>query len=79
LRDVESGAVSEVFCMGTAAVVAPIGRIGFRDRDYEIAGAQSASVARRLYQGLTDIQYGRVSDPYGWALPLDVSEPAAVA
>jgi branched-chain amino acid aminotransferase len=71
LRDVERGEVSEVFCMGTAAVVAPIGRIGFRGRDYEVSGARTASVARRLYEGLTDIQYGRVSDPYGWALPLD--------
>jgi branched-chain amino acid aminotransferase len=77
VRDVESGAVSEVFCIGTAAVIAPIGRIGFHGRSYEVNGARTALVARRLYEGLTDIQYGRVSDPYGWALPLDV--PARVS
>jgi len=79
LRDVERGAVSEVFCIGTAAVIAPIGRIGFRDRDYAVSGARKAAVARRLYEGLTDIQYGRVSDPYGWAVPLDVPAQATMA
>jgi branched-chain amino acid aminotransferase len=71
LCDVESGEVTEVFCIGTAAVVAPIGRIGFRGRDYEVRGASTASVAKQLYNGLTDIQFGRVGDPYGWTVLLD--------
>lgn len=77
LRDVERGEVSEVFCIGTAAVVAPIGRIGFQGRDYTPPGTAEATVTRRLYQALTDIQYGRVPDRYGWSVPLDV-EPATV-
>jgi branched-chain amino acid aminotransferase len=78
LRDVERGEVSEVFCMGTAAVVAPIVRIGFRGRDYEVGGAHTGAVAKRLYEGLTDIQYGRANDPYGWTTLLDASAPAQV-
>jgi len=71
LRDVERGEVTEALCIGTAAVVAPIGRIGFRGRDYSVSGAQAAPVAKRLYQGLTDIQYGKVPDPYGWTASLE--------
>ena len=67
-----------MFCIGTAAVVAPIGRIGFRGRDFEVSGARSATVTRRLYEALTDIQYGRVPDPYGWSVPLDVEVATAV-
>ena len=77
LRDIERGEVTEVFCIGTAAVVAPIGRIGFRGRDYVVSGASEAKVTRRLYQALTDIQYGRVPDAYGWSVPLDALTPAA--
>jgi branched-chain amino acid aminotransferase len=73
LRDVERGEVSEVFCIGTAAVVAPIGRIGYHGRDYTVRGVAEAKVTRRLYQALTDIQYGRVPDPYGWSVPLEAS------
>jgi hypothetical protein len=28
-------------------------------------------VSRRLYQALTDIQYGRAPDPYGWTYTVD--------
>jgi branched-chain amino acid aminotransferase len=27
---------------------------------------ESGPVARRLYEALTGIQYGRAPDPYGW-------------
>ena len=77
LHDVQRGEVSEVFCIGTAAVVAPIGRIGFRGRDYTVSGARTATVTRRLYEALTDIQYGRVPDPYGWSVPLDAEVTTA--
>jgi branched-chain amino acid aminotransferase len=77
LRDIEHGEVTEALCIGTAAVVCPIGRIGYRGRDYAIREASSAPVAKRLYQALTDIQYGRASDPYGWTVQLDAPVQAS--
>jgi hypothetical protein len=35
-------------------------------------------VAHRLYQALTDIQYGRVNDPYGWTRVVSLRETTAV-
>jgi branched-chain amino acid aminotransferase len=73
LRDVERGEVTEAVAIGTAAVVAPIGRIGYHGRDYLLRGAREAVAAQRLYQGLTDIQYGRVPDTHGWTMALDLA------
>jgi len=66
LRDVDRGVITEVFNMGTGAVLAPVGRLGYQGRDYLVNGGQPGPVAQQLYRALTDIQYGRVPDPYGW-------------
>ncbi len=66
LAGVRSGYVTEVFGCGTAAVIAPVGKFGFRDEEYIINDYQVGPVAARLYQELTNIQFGRRPDPYGW-------------
>jgi len=35
-----------------------------------VGGNEPGPVARRLYQALTDIQYGRAPDPHGWTYTL---------
>jgi branched-chain amino acid aminotransferase len=72
LRDVESGKVSEVFGLGTAAVVAPVNKFGYQDKQYTVGNGGAGPVAQHLYQALTDIQYGRVADPYGWTYTIEV-------
>lgn len=66
LADVESGKITEVFGMGTAAVIAPVGKIGYRDKVYNINNNEAGPVASHLFKVLTDIQYGHAPDPYGW-------------
>ncbi len=66
LSDIASGKITEVFAMGTAAVVVPVGTLAYKDRDYEVANGAVAPVSKALYKGLTDIQYGHAPDPYGW-------------
>jgi branched-chain amino acid aminotransferase len=68
LKDVESGAITEAFGMGTAAVIAPVGKFGYKGRDYLVNGNSVGPMARALYQALTDIQYGRAADPFGWTM-----------
>ncbi|WP_115727643.1 branched-chain amino acid aminotransferase [Actinomyces culturomici] len=60
---IESGAVSEVFACGTAAVVTPITRLANDDFDVEIPVGERT---RAIHKALTDIQMGRAEDPYGW-------------
>jgi branched-chain amino acid aminotransferase len=71
LADVQAGKISEVFGCGTAAVIAPVGKFGYKEKDYVINGYEVGPVSRRLYQELTDIQYGRSPDPFGWTLAIE--------
>lgn len=66
LADIRSGEITEAFGMGTAAVIAPVEKFGFKGQDYVIDGGVVGPVAQDLYQTLTDIQYGRIPDPYSW-------------
>ena len=47
-------------------MIAPVGRFGYRGRDYALGTGEPGPVARKLLKSLTDIQYGRAPDPYDW-------------
>jgi len=71
LSDIQSGKITEVFGCGTAAVIAPVGKFGYRDEEYVINDYQVGPVAEQLYQELTGIQYGRIEDRFGWTYTFD--------
>jgi branched-chain amino acid aminotransferase len=73
LADIESGRITEVFGCGTAAVIAPVGRFGYKDKEYVINNLEVGPVSRHLFRQLTDIQYGRIPDPFGWTYTIEVS------
>lgn len=66
LTDIETNKITEVFGCGTAAVIAPVGSLGFRGKDYCINGNQVGPIARHLYEELTGIQRGEIQDRFGW-------------
>lgn len=70
LADIQSGKITEVFGCGTAAVIAPVGKFGYQGAEYLINDYQVGPVSQHLYQTLTDIQFGRIPDPYGWTLKI---------
>ncbi len=65
-----SGQLREIFGSGTAAVVSPVGEIRYNDKDIVVSDGQVGPIAQRLYDELTDIQYGRAKDPMGWVVPV---------
>jgi len=67
-----SGRLAEIFLVGTAAVVAAVGRVGFEDRELEAPRCEGGMgpVARALYDRLTDIQEGKF-EWQGWSVPID--------
>ena len=71
IADLQSGRITEVFGCGTAAVIAPVGKFGFQDDEYFINKNQPGPVSEKLFRSLTDIQYGRVEDKYGWTLKIE--------
>jgi branched-chain amino acid aminotransferase len=68
LRDIASGEITEAFGCGTAAVIAPVGKLGDKNGEYVVGNGDAGAVSQHLFQALTDIQYGRVPDEKGWTL-----------
>ena len=65
-----AGKLNEAFGAGTAAIVAPIARIRYRERDLQFPAVSDSSVAARLRSRLVAIQTGREPDTYNWLLPV---------
>ncbi|MDX6739026.1 branched-chain amino acid aminotransferase [Actinocorallia sp. A-T 12471] len=63
--DVASGALTEVFACGTAAVITPVGRVKGADGEFTIS-TEGGPVTLRLREELVGIQYGNRPDPYKW-------------
>ncbi len=62
---VRSGAISEVFACGTAAVITPVGRLLWEGGE-AVTPQPTGEVSMRLRSKLVDIQYGRAEDTHGW-------------
>ncbi|MCL2747242.1 MAG: branched-chain amino acid aminotransferase [Oscillospiraceae bacterium] len=60
------GTLGEAFGSGTAAVISPIGAFNVKGDVISVGGGRIGPLAQRLYDALTDIQWGRVPDPFGW-------------
>ena len=61
----KNGSLKEIFGAGTAAVVSPVNAFGYKNVVYDLpstAGGYSAKFKKEL----TDIQYNRSEDPFGW-------------
>ncbi|UCF90934.1 MAG: branched-chain amino acid aminotransferase [Desulfobacterales bacterium] len=65
-----SGKLQEVFGSGTAAVISPVGEIKYGAHVLSIGAGQVGPLAQRLFQAITDIQYGKTEDPMGWIEPV---------
>jgi branched-chain amino acid aminotransferase len=61
---VASGAITEIFACGTAAVVTPVGSLKWAGG--EAPAPASTDLTLQIRQALVDIQYGRADDTFGW-------------
>jgi branched-chain amino acid aminotransferase len=65
-----AGKLQEIFGCGTAAVISPVGELKYGDTVISITNGKVGPMAQRLYQAITDIQYGKTPDPMGWTEPV---------
>lgn len=65
----KNGSLKEMFGAGTAAVVSPISGFGYHGEDYELPELKD-SYASMLKKRITDIQYNRAEDKFGWRYPV---------
>jgi branched-chain amino acid aminotransferase len=66
----ENGKLEEAWGSGTAAVVSPIGELGWEDKHVTINGGKIGHLTQRLYDTITGIQWGTEADSYGWTVKL---------
>jgi branched-chain amino acid aminotransferase len=66
INGIKAGTVTECFGTGTAASIAPVGSLYYQKKDYIINNFSVGPITKKLTDRLLDIQYGNVSDPYGW-------------
>ncbi len=68
IEGLETGNVLEVFGTGTAAVISPVGVLHYKGKDHVINQGETGPLAKRLFQEITEIQYGIKPDTRGWTV-----------
>lgn len=66
LSALEKNELQEAFGMGTAAVIAPVGLIAYKDNEYTINNYEVGSISQKLFNEITGIQYGINEDIMNW-------------
>lgn len=64
----DEGRLDEAFGTGTAAVVSPVGKLQYKDKEMIINDFKTGPKAKELYDSLLSIQIGDAEDPYGWVV-----------
>jgi branched-chain amino acid aminotransferase len=64
-------ALKEMFATGTAAVISPVGEIGYKGEVFQIADGGIGELSQTLYEEISAIQYGHKEDPFGWSVRID--------
>ena len=67
----KQGPADEAFCMGTAAVISPIGSLRWKDADFTFGKGETGPLTASIYEKIDGIQIGRLPDTYGWTTVVD--------
>jgi len=65
------GELREAFGTGTAAVISPVGEFCYENECFKVGDGEVGPVSKKLYQDISDIQYGRTPDKFGWMKALE--------
>lgn len=71
LEAAKNGALKEAFGTGTAAVISPVGVLGYQGEDIIINEGKMGEISSFLYDEITGMQYGKKADAFGWITTLD--------
>ena len=58
--------IIEAFAVGTGAVVAPIGKLFYKDSEYIINNQKVGENAQQIFNQLINLQHGIVEEDNGW-------------
>lgn len=63
---IRNGSLTEVFGAGTAATIAQIQRLGFRDELFELSPIANREFSNKVYNHLDKIKTGQIEDKFNW-------------
>jgi branched-chain amino acid aminotransferase len=66
INGIQSGKLSEVFGAGTAATIAQIQKIGFRDQVYDLPAIEGREFSNKVYTYLNELKAGILPDKFNW-------------
>lgn len=69
MKAAQDGTLEEAWGTGTAAVISPIGELKCNATVTTINGNKIGPLSQKLYDTLTDLQWGRSKDTFGWVEP----------
>lgn len=68
VNGIKDGSVTEAFGAGTAATIAHIVRVGFRDEILELSSVESRDFSNKVKTYLDDLKAGKIEDTRGWCV-----------
>ncbi|MBI1837017.1 MAG: branched-chain amino acid aminotransferase [Flavobacteriia bacterium] len=68
VNGVKDGSISEAFGAGTAATIAHIAKIGFRDEILDLPAIETRTFSNKVQKYLDDLKTGKVEDTFGWCV-----------
>lgn len=68
LEGLRNGSVTDAFGAGTAATIAHIAKIGYRDELYELPPVEDRTLSNKIKDYLNDLKTGKETDEFGWCL-----------
>ncbi|MDQ0163464.1 branched-chain amino acid aminotransferase [Aeribacillus alveayuensis] len=64
------GELEEVFGTGTAAVISPVGELNWNNHKMIVNNFETGEFSLKLYHAITNIQYGKAHDKFGWTVEI---------
>ncbi len=68
VQALRQGRVTDAFGAGTAATIAQIAKIGFRDELFELPDPKTRGISNKIGAYLNDLKSGKIEDEFGWLL-----------
>ena len=71
ISSLDNNLITEAFGAGTAATIAPIKTIGYKNKKYNISQKSQKSISSTLLKTLNSIKYGESDDKFDWVYKLN--------
>ncbi|MES2799487.1 MAG: branched-chain amino acid aminotransferase [Bacteroidota bacterium] len=63
---IKNGTMQDAFGAGTAATIAPIAEIGYRDEVLKLPPVEGRTLSTKIKNYLDDLKTGKIEDQFGW-------------